>query len=332
MFLALIITARCNAACTHCSTSCGPRRHESLPREKILSLMDEAAALAPHDGTGELAFGISGGEPFLDFKLLRDVVAHGKCLGAQISCVSNGYWATSDQKARELLGQLQDAGLDSLAISTSRFHEEFVKRRRVERALRAASALGIDCQLKYVRTRSDTEDDAAIESWARSAGADQVQIMTLLPALREGARLADDEYPRGEALPAGPCPAPVMTVMESGEAYTCCTPGAFNRFFSLGNVHQSSLRRVSDRFHVGGKQQILRAQGPAAFVAEIQRRGHGARLRPAYGDVCELCTHIGQDPVMAAVAEDVAREFEMQQLEQLLGRYREPAADQRAMS
>lgn len=46
MEMSILLTARCNASCGHCSTNCGPYRTESLSREQIFSLMDQAAALS----------------------------------------------------------------------------------------------------------------------------------------------------------------------------------------------------------------------------------------------------------------------------------------------
>lgn len=316
MKMALMFSARCNASCGHCSTSCGPRRTESLTRSKIFSLMDEAAELS----RGEpLKLGLTGGEPFLDFELLRDIVAHGKRLGAEMGCVTNAYWATSTEKARTLLKTLQDAGLLVLSVSSSRFHEEFVKTPRVERALGAAREIGLQCELKAVRLHSDTQSEEAIRAWALAAGADRVQMFQVLPHLREGAVLAEEEYARSPGLPAGPCPGMLPTVGWEGEVYACAMPGAFSRYFSLGNVHQAPLRTVRDRLYLGGKQQILREHGPIHFAREIQARGLGDRLREDYGGVCELCTHIAADPVLARVAEEMSDALEIQQLHRILG-------------
>lgn len=317
MKMALMFSARCNASCGHCSTSCGPHRTESLSRSKIFSLMGEAAALSQGE---PLKIGLTGGEPFLDFALLRDIVAHGKRLGAEMGCVTNAYWATSDEKARSLLSQLQDAGLLVLSVSSSRFHEEFVDARRVERALGAARDIGLQCELKGIRAHSDVDDEARIRAWAKSAGADRVEVFPVLPHLRSGEVLEDSEYTRSPGLPAGPCPGTLTTVGWDGEAYMCATPGAFTRYFSLGNVGQVDLARTQERLYLGGKQQILREHGPIHFAREIQARGLGQHLRDSYTSVCELCTHIAADPVMAQVADEAADALEVHQLQRILDR------------
>src|SRR4051812_7226471 len=123
MEIALVISSKCNVTCDHCSTSCGPQASARLSREDILRLMDETAAI---DDGHDLFFHITGGEPFLDFELLREIVEHGSQLGGSVSCVTNAYWARTSEIAARKLEPLRDAGLDVLSVSTSRFHQRFV--------------------------------------------------------------------------------------------------------------------------------------------------------------------------------------------------------------
>src|SRR5581483_3495639 len=125
-------------------------------------------------GNQTLEISITGGEPFLDFALLRDVVAHGTRRGAQMTCVTNAYWATSPEKALALLSQLKDAGLLLVAISTSHFHQQFVKKQRVERALGAARRIKLDTELKLVLAASELPQKKALVAWAKAAGAGRV--------------------------------------------------------------------------------------------------------------------------------------------------------------
>lgn len=316
MRLSLLLTARCNAGCAHCSTNCGPYRTESLDTGTLFAVMDQAKRLA---GRRRPEFYLSGGEPFLDFPRLLAVIRHGARLRGVVTCVTNGYWATSDDKARAMLAAVRAAGLQRLAVSRSRFHEAFVSRRRVERVLGAARAVRLPCTVKYVRGRSDADAPAEVARWARAAGADNVQEIRLLPHLREGARLPESEYPRRRGLPRGACPARLFSVREDGRAFTCCTPGGFNDLLALGNVRETPLAELRDRFHLGGTQQILRRHGPIHFARAVRGRGLGDRLRGAYAGVCDLCTHIASDPQMAAVAADVSGAFEIRQVTDLLG-------------
>jgi MoaA/NifB/PqqE/SkfB family radical SAM enzyme len=316
MKLALLITAHCNASCTHCSTSCGPHRREHLSREQIFKLIDEAAELT---STEKLKVLLSGGEPFLDFDLLLEVIRYAKGKRAIVTVVTNAYWATSVERARDLLIQLKQAGLRSFAISTSRFHQQFIKRQRVERALQASREVGMRCTLKYVRTRSDALDREGIRSWATGVGAHDVQDFPLLPYLRTGAsEQPETDYIRDAGLPNGPCPAAILTVREDGRAFTCCTPGSFTELLKLGHATRESLHEVNARFHFGGVQQILRHGGPGEFVEAIRAKGQSHRLRHNYASVCDLCTHIASEPILAAIATEIADALEVRQVKALV--------------
>lgn len=315
MRLTFMVTARCNASCGHCGTDCGPSREESLSKDRIIRLMDEAAALA----NGEpLHFGLTGGEVFLDLALLLDLVRHGKSLGAWMGCVSNASWATSDERALPILEALAAAGLRSLNVSTSVFHREFVPASRVERALRLARQVGIDGVLKVVRLASDPMDDEAIRAWGTTMGASRVQVFPLFPHLRTGRRVEEPEYVRSPGIPDDRCPSMQITVDWNGEAYNCCTPGGFQPFYSLGNTATTPLPTVRHRFFQDGKRQILRQSGPAYFAKAIAERGLAGRLRGSYAGICDLCTHIATDPVLASAADEAAARYEMAALERLL--------------
>jgi pyruvate-formate lyase-activating enzyme len=315
MQIGILTTSRCNAACSHCSTSCGPQRTESLSRDKIVSLIDEAAALNEDEA---FKISLSGGEPFLEFELLADVVARAHRHGAEVTVVTNGYWATSHEKACSLLTRLKIAGLTHFAVSTSPFHQQFVKRKRVERVLNAAREVGIPCRVKYVRTASDPQSEDAVLQWALAAGAESVQELPLMPHLREGAEQPESEYSRVNQVPQGTCPAPLLTVAETGTAYTCCTPGGFAPFLALGNTHDDPFADVHERFYLGAVQQVLRKHGPAFFAQAIAERGESSRLRRSYSGVCDLCTHIASDLRLAEIAQSAAEEVEVKQLQHML--------------
>lgn len=80
------LTRACNMRCVHCASAAGRVRPEELSTEKMLSVIDELAAL----GTKNMVF--SGGEPLLrkDWTVLAERVrGHGMTLGM----VSNGTYA-----------------------------------------------------------------------------------------------------------------------------------------------------------------------------------------------------------------------------------------------
>jgi pyruvate-formate lyase-activating enzyme len=312
MQLALFMTARCNAQCTHCAPDSGPHKSGSQPTATLFRLMDEAAALNEPDEP--LYFYLTGGEAFLDFQRLVDVIAYGKSLGARVTVTTNCFWASEDGKARRMLEAVRDAGLWALGASTSRFHQQYVKTERVRRALTIARELGIYTIVKCAVTVSDREDGWA-ERFAEAVPTDAREIFPIVPYLRRGATLPESEYVRSPGLPEGPCPGALLTVREDGDAFACCNPGGFAEMLRVGSVHESSVAQLRERHLLGGVQQVLLEHGPIRFAREAIAQGHGGRLRSSYEGVCDLCAHIGSDPILSRIAVDMGEAIERERLE-----------------
>ena len=304
MRLGFILTARCNAACTHCSKSFGPARTEELSRDQVFRLMNEAAAI---DDQQPLSFDITGGEPFLDFEKLVAVVAHGASLGTQaMSCVTNAFWARTDEIATDKLTRLKKAGLTLLGVSVSRFHQQYVPLHRARRALTIAHCVGISTELKGAVTRSDLESDGLVSQWKRELQAEWINMFPVLPHLRSEAGLPEAEYYREPGLPSHKCPGEVVAVDYNGIARSCCSIGEEDGFLVIGDANREPLKEIHGTFQRGAKQRILRETGPIAFARGAIAAGLGQRLRGAYAGPCDLCIHIRTDPQLRRVAEEMA--------------------------
>lgn len=305
MNLGIVLTARCNASCIHCSKSYGPNRTEELSVGHIVQMMEEAAVI--EDGA-ELSFDLTGGEPFLNFSLLREVVAHGAHLGATVSCVTNGYWARDDVTTRERLANLHHAGLSFLGVSVSRFHQQFVPISRPRRALRIAAQLGIKTELKGAVTVSDLTPDGTLDSWKSTLDADKITIFPVLPRLRDGAILPESDFYREIGLPADKCPGEVLCIYADGIARSCCGPEVSGEFLAVGDTKVTPLREIHQRMRRQRKQQILREVGPIHFAKGAIAKGLGDRLRAAYAGPCDLCGHISRDSELRELANKMCAE------------------------
>lgn len=303
MRLGIVLTARCNASCAHCSKGYGPYRSEHLSREVVLRLMDEAAAI--HDGS-PLAFELTGGEPFLDFDTLVEVVSHGGKLGGTVSCVTNGYWAVDDEKATSKLTLLHDGGLTCLAVSVSRYHQMFVPLQRARRALVIAAQVGIRTTLKGAVMREDLEPGGLLSEWKDSLEAERITIFPVLPYFRDEEVLPEGQYYAERGLPMQRCPGDAVCVDFDGVARSCCTLAKRDPFLVIGDAHRMPLAQLHETLRTAGKQRILRELGPIEFARGAIAAGVGNRLRKAYAGPCDLCLHIQSEPQLRQVAEDMA--------------------------
>lgn len=299
MRLGIEVTGRCNAACAHCSTACGPTKADNLLADEICSVMNDAASL----GGDDLEFILTGGEPFLDRQRLNTLVAHGTCLGAIVGCVSNGFWASSRPRAVHVLSPLRDAGLRLLGISTSQFHRAFVPPERVEHAIAAARELGIRTVLKIASTKSDL-GQPVIPSLARAAElADEVERFAVIGDGRAPGAINPREWITSEAIPQGRCPSTEAKIAEDGTFVACCSSSPRSPMFEFGNVRIMPIANCLDALANSPVHRILREKGPAAFLPVVIRQGEAQRLRRAYHDVCDLCSHLLCNPVLADICQ-----------------------------
>jgi hypothetical protein len=147
--LTLLATYQCTAACDQCCFGCHPGKHGRIPQERILSYIDQAAALG---SVVNVVF--SGGECFLLGRDLEEAVARAESHGLLTRCVTNGYWALSEDAARRRLEPLVAAGLKELNLSTGDFHLEYVPVERIRHGALAAYQLGLGLAI-MVETRKE---------------------------------------------------------------------------------------------------------------------------------------------------------------------------------
>ena len=89
---------------------------------KMIQEIIKQAALMPDIKT----VGFSGGEVFLQFNILANMIKYASSLGLRTTCTTNGFWATSYDVALEKLTTLKKNGLTKLGLSMDYYHQEFI--------------------------------------------------------------------------------------------------------------------------------------------------------------------------------------------------------------
>ncbi len=113
---------KCNAACRHCLYSCSPKREGGYITKEDAK---DVAKLLYQNGCRGVHIG--GGEPFLNFDGLIDLIKALKENKVGIDYIeTNGFWASDEKRAKEYLTKLLSIGVDTLCISVDTFHAEYV--------------------------------------------------------------------------------------------------------------------------------------------------------------------------------------------------------------
>lgn len=130
-----LLTYRCTRECDHCFVFGSPRARGAFSTAQIQAVMDEGERLGTVD---EVYF--EGGEPFLIYDLMLEGVRAARRRGWTVGIVTNGYWATTEERAERLLRPLAEVGVADLSVSQDDLHGDPGP---AAVALRVADRLGI---------------------------------------------------------------------------------------------------------------------------------------------------------------------------------------------
>lgn len=112
------LTDRCTHACAHCFLTCSPAGRAVMSVSGARRWIHQFAAVS----RGRMVF--TGGEPFLYFAMMRNLVHEAAAAGFSPAVWTNGYWATGPDEFRLSLRYLADVGLSELIVSDDAFHGE----------------------------------------------------------------------------------------------------------------------------------------------------------------------------------------------------------------
>lgn len=296
-------TYHCNIACRHCYNSSGPsRKSERIPLDRMLAIV----AQMPEAGLDRLI--ITGGEPFL---YPGDLIALiGAARAAQVSRISinsNAFWATSDAKVQQVLGQLADAGFmrtpgDNLKISSGIYHLEFVALERIFTVARNYHAmfgrpLIVDFELANGREALREE---ATERFREAGLLDKVSLaFRTISAVGRAANL--------EGLDLEPFDEPCGVIDEvvfdpDGKVRPCCGLNNENDGVVIGGLETHGLKVLVKRMQNDPLLQHLARKPMSSIYEKLDRDAKPG----GYAGVCELCQHaIGdlsdKEPLQAAL-------------------------------
>ena len=276
--LHLLLTYKCNASCGHCFLSCSPQQKGTMSAEEANGYIDQAAKI-PYINH----LFIEGGEPFLYPDTVRTIIKRATDKGFWIGLLSNGFWAANDEKAREVLAPLIEAGLTNLDISTDAWHSEFVPLERAERAARVAQELGVEAELMVcaggvnessVLTKLKTDGfDISPSGIVCKGRASTSDICTMEKVPWEKLTSCGVKFGGGSRVHIGPY----------GGIHIC------QGLLAKGDARVKPLKKIFKTFNLKG-QPICAAldRGGPAELAGLAKE-YGFEVKDAYADGCQLC-------------------------------------------
>jgi len=261
-------TYHCNIACRHCYNDSGPdRKAQRLDLAPMLAIVGQMPAV------GIDALNLSGGEPFLYPDVLDAMIAAGRGASLrEVSIFSNGFWATSEAKARQTLTRLADAGFmqgpgDYLKLSSGVYHQEFINFDRTLIAARTYHAMFGRRMKLDVELPADKK--SLVRDYARRIIAEGVRGMVEVgfrPIAPLG-RAADLESEESAHVDA-PCHDINQIVFDAdGLARPCCGLNNENHGVVIGGLGKQDLRALVKSMQNDPVLQFI-AHNPLATIRD----------------------------------------------------------------
>lgn len=270
--LHLLQTYKCNFECDHCFVHSRPEARGVMKISDIRQILHMAEQVGKID---EICF--EGGEPFLYYQIMLCGLRAAKECSFRRSIVTNAYWATSVEDAREWLTPISEIDIQSLAVSDDVYHYGENEENLAKHAYDAAKDLGLPVGNITIEDPKEYLDE--IEWKGKPVVGGRVQFKgRAVEKLAEGLpvkpwaefdKCLDEDFRNQRRVHIDPF----------GYVHVC-------QGITIGNIKQNPLRELFDNFDPEKHPicaPILRG-GPAELA-----RKYNVDCEEGYIDECHLC-------------------------------------------
>jgi organic radical activating enzyme len=310
--IGLMLTYKCQVSCPHCIVECSPHRTEEMAESDALDWIRQIA----HYRNGYIkVLSLTGGEPLFDIERFRRIAEYAANQGLLTAAVTNAYWATSHERAVEVLRSIPP--IAALSISTDSYHQKQIPIQRVFHAIAAARECSIPCSVAIC---TESQDDPAYKSLLgqleATIGAENITTVTTLLAGRALVTIQASVYETSpEPAPYCCVPAAAPVIFPDGRVIACIGPLITLKTehpLVLGDARKTPLEEIFDQAEVNPVLHALRVWGPSKLVELARAAGLNAKLPSAFveGNVCDACYRLFSRPELAAFLSSLASDAE----------------------
>jgi MoaA/NifB/PqqE/SkfB family radical SAM enzyme len=292
----LLLTYKCNCKCEFCYYNCGPEKGGLMTVDTARSCFRSLKKLAPDS----VKIHLSGGEPFLYFKRLCEILKAAKKekIGKIDLIETNGFWAENEKIIKKRLKRLNKLGMARFLISCDVFHQEYVDIEPIRKLAKAAiEILGPPRVLIHwpklldnpVEMKNITQEEknqhymSALKEYpcrftGRAAGALAEQVASL-PTEEICSLNCKSDFLGAKSVHVDPY----------GNIFSGTCSGII-----IGNLNDTPLDEIWERFDPSSRKfvETLFKSGPGGLLEQAQANGYKKADR--YASKCHLCTSIRQ--------------------------------------
>jgi len=228
---AINLGAYCNATCGHCCFSCSPETKDTIGNEKLMKLVEKIASDEKISWIG-----FTGGEVFMQRKLLETLLAIVHKHGKTSTVISNGFWGNSASRIEKNFYLMDKYNVTGLTISHDEFHAPFVPTESVKNILAySVNYPEIKIYLNMATKKNDEKNNEIIKQLGDSVLGISI---TKFPLLKVGSsENIDDKYFMNTVSLDNDvqlqCPGFEISYHFDGNVYPCCSPVVFDTALTL---------------------------------------------------------------------------------------------------
>jgi hypothetical protein len=297
--LVFSVTNCCTARCRDCPVVHEGRPPLSLSADEMIRIMGEILPL----GFLQLVV-FTGGEPFLMKKDLKKAIRFASGHGLLTRIVTNAYWASSEEKAVEILRELQLAGLTELNISCDDFHQEFIPLQNIKNANDAALAIGLPLLFAYRRNPGGTitpeylSEFLGVELKTFIHGEDNPKNNVILDGVNipiKSSRAPDSPSSTDDSW-MGPCESVLTRVIIAPDkrVQICCgiASGSIEELY-IGTLYKDG--NLGEILRSGNADLItnwLALEGPSSILDFVRAKAPEIDIPHTWVNRCHACNEI----------------------------------------
>lgn len=282
--LGVIMHDTCNAECKICSLSCGPRSQNRLNINRIKDFILSCK------NTSIVQVSFTGGEPFLRYDELKELIKFTVSQGFYCNVVTNAFWAYDEKQANSIISELKELGLNSINFSFDNFHIEYIGKQAVFNAIKACKDYDLPVVVAMCKLKNDRLGNL-IDELDNDYPSLNILINSCLPAGRAKQSIERDRFVLSPLANNLQCPyGGVITIHPTGKIYPCCGHEVFATCLEIGDYEHLLYPDAIKKIKNNSILYILRNYGLEPFIRwfpELASRGDNNFASP-----CEICSNL----------------------------------------